>query len=64
MVIESDSLLSGFGGETAGVVGAEVEGLWLRNLYSETFVLSEHCCVLRHFMRSWGRGVLRQLSQA
>lgn len=53
MVIESDSLLSGFGGEMAGVVGAEVEGLWLRNLYSETFVLSEHCWVLRRFTRSW-----------
>lgn len=37
MVIESDSPLSGYGGEMAGVVGAEVEGLWLSSLYSETF---------------------------
>lgn len=64
MVIESDSPLSGYGGEMAGVVGAEVEGLWLSSLYSETFVFSEHCCVLRHFMRSWGSGVLRPVSQA
>lgn len=65
MAIESDSLLSGYRGEMAGVVGAEVEGLWLRNLYSETFVFSEHCCVclrtlLRHFVRSWVSGVLSQ----